>query len=188
MLRKINLHGALAENGSIQVIDLDVDTTRMMFRGLCSVVDGFESRLRNVGTDIQVFTVNEESKTIDGVAPEALGMTLGKTKEVHITPAIEGGGFEIAIAMGMAAGTMGYFVVGFVINMAISMVLGAISSALAPKPDTSNGAAEKKPSFMFNGPVNVTEQGYPVPLAYGLKVLTGSTVISVDADVVQLPT
>ena len=186
MLRSISLHGALAENGSIQVIDLDVDTPRMLFRGLCCVVDGFETRLRSLGTDIQLFTVNEETKTIESVAPETLGMTLGDNQQLHLTPAIEGGGFEIAIGMGFAAGTMGYFVVGFIINLAISMVLGAISSALAPKPDTSNGAAEKKPSFMFNGPINVTEQGYPVPLAYGLKVLTGSTVISVDADVVQL--
>jgi len=190
MLRTINLHGSLALDGKLQTVELDVDTPQIMFRGLSCLVEGFDSRMRALTTDIQMFIVNPEvtdKNELNSVGPEGLSRTLGDAKELHIIPAVEGGGFEIA-AMYFVKGTMAYYVAGFVISLAISYVLGAIAQSMAPKPSTSAGAAtiDQKPSFMFNGPVNITEQGYPVPLAYGLKVLTGSTVISVDADTVQI--
>jgi predicted phage tail protein len=60
------------------------------------------------------------------------------------------------------------------------LVLGGVSSLLFT-PKTHDPAAterpENKPSYAFNGPVNTTAQGNPVPVGYG-RLRVGSQVIS----------
>ncbi len=50
---------------------------------------------------------------------------------------------------------------------------------LAPQPKATAGGAEvtNLPSYTFNGPINTTAQGNPVPLGYG-RMIVGSAVIS----------
>lgn len=77
---------------------------------------------------------------------------------------------------GASAGT-GLWAVGT--SLGISMVLGGVSQMLTKTPKLDAGAdrPDNKPSYAFDGPVNTTAQGNPVPLAYG-KMLVGSQVIS----------
>lgn len=42
---------------------------------------------------------------------------------------------------------------------------------------SAKDSAENKPSYNFNGAVNTTAQGNPVPLGYG-RMIIGSAVIS----------
>lgn len=65
-----------------------------------------------------------------------------------------------------------------------SMLLGGISQMLAGTPKISSGAdaVDKNQSYLFDGPVNTTAQGNPVPLAYG-QILIGSQVISAGLEV-----
>ena len=46
-----------------------------------------------------------------------------------------------------------------------------------PKFEAGADRPDNKPSYAFDGPLNTTAQGNPVPLAYG-KILAGSQVIS----------
>lgn len=71
-----------------------------------------------------------------------------------------------------------------------SMVLGGIAGMLAQPPQgipgvnaspTDSAAPGDKPSFLFNGIVNNTAQGGPVPLVFGTH-LTGSVVVSGSVD------
>jgi predicted phage tail protein len=73
-------------------------------------------------------------------------------------------------------------------NLGVSLALGGIAQALAgtPKAPTPIERPDNQPSYAFNGPVNVTAEGQPVPLAYG-RVRVGSVVISSGLSVAQLP-
>lgn len=76
---------------------------------------------------------------------------------------------------GIAAGG-GWGVVGAV---GISMSIGGVMAMLSPQPKglgTQDGA-NNRASYSFNGPVNTSVQGNPVPLLYG-RMIVGSAVIS----------
>lgn len=66
--------------------------------------------------------------------------------------------------------------VGF---MGAGMVIGGIATLLAGNPNAPGPSErpENKPSFIFNGAVNTTAQGHPVPIGYG-RMRVGSAVIS----------
>ena len=86
-------------------------------------------------------------------------------------------------AAGAAGGitAAGVASVGVSLGMAGALSLaGGIMTMLTKNPSINNYAsgagAQQHPSFIFNGAVNNTVQGVPVPLVYG-RHLTGSTVI-----------
>ncbi len=61
-----------------------------------------------------------------------------------------------------------------------AVLLGGVSSLLAPSPKTNYANKEKpaeRPSFLFHGAINAIEVGHPIPLVYG-RTLTGSVVVS----------
>ena len=75
-----------------------------------------------------------------------------------------------------------------------SMVLGGVASMLAQPPQgvpgvnaspTDSARPEDRPSFLFNGIVNNTAQGGPVPLVFGTH-LTGSVVVSGAVDAADI--
>ena len=84
---------------------------------------------------------------------------------------------------------------GIVANVATALVLAGISSIaggviglLTKTPSIGSYSSiqeDQKQSFLFNGVVNNTEQGVPIPRVYG-EFLTGSTVINAYLDVIQL--
>ena len=57
-------------------------------------------------------------------------------------------------------------------------ILGGVMALIVPVPKMNYGVAQRQ-SFIFNAPVNNTNQGVPVPVIYG-ECMTGSTVISAD--------
>lgn len=77
------------------------------------------------------------------------------------------------------AGTTGALVISAMKSVGMSLLLGGVSQMLTKTPKLEAGAdrPDNKPSYAFDGPVNTTAQGNPVPLAYG-KILAGSQVIS----------
>lgn len=88
--------------------------------------------------------------------------------------------YGIAPGVGAAAGTLtttGSLAIsaGFI---GAGLVIGGVSTLLAGQDKASTKeAAENTPSALFNGPVNTTVQGHPVPVGYGL-LRVGSAVIS----------
>jgi predicted phage tail protein len=90
------------------------------------------------------------------------GMTMG---EVAL-----GGGIGMAMSqtalLGMSYGTIAL--------LGTSIMFSGVSSLLAKTPEA---AGTKDGSFAFNGPVNTTSQGGPIPIGYG-ELVVGSIVIS----------
>lgn len=124
------------------------------------------------------------------IAPLELKGDLTGVDCIHIIPDINGSGTFIAVVgLGFAAGSASALIVGAIINIAISFVISAIVQSLAPKPDMTNqntGRPDDVPSYIFNGPINVTEEGYPVGYNFGY-FRSGGTVISSGIYVEEIP-
>jgi predicted phage tail protein len=61
----------------------------------------------------------------------------------------------------------------------IAMVAGGVMQMLSPQAKGlgTQDSPNNRPSYSFNGPVNTSVQGNPVPLLYG-RMTVGSAVIS----------
>ena len=67
------------------------------------------------------------------------------------------------------------------------MILGGVAQMIAPTAKSSDPSErpENQPSYVFNGAVNTTAQGHPVPVGYG-RLIVGSAVISAGIDVDEI--
>lgn len=63
-----------------------------------------------------------------------------------------------------------------VFGIGVSMALSGVAQLLAPVPPTPENSEDQN-SYVFNGAVNTTSQGQPVPIGYG-RMIVGSAVIS----------
>jgi predicted phage tail protein len=90
-----------------------------------------------------------------------------------------------ALGAEVAVGGVGLgFTYGSVALLGASMVLGGVGALLTTPPAAAPGGATAtaprpadRPSFLFNGVVNNSQQGAPVPLVFGTH-LVGSIVVS----------
>jgi predicted phage tail protein len=114
-----------------------------------------------------------------------------KPKSIYIVPIIEGASsgtrFVIGAILAVIGYSMGWTGVGMVVgNIGVSLMLGSVIEALSPKPTMSDPSSRKdKTSYYFDGPVNTSVQGVPVPLIYG-KIRAGSHAISASLTIDQL--
>jgi predicted phage tail protein len=66
--------------------------------------------------------------------------------------------------------------------MGVSFAISGIGQMLAPSVEPGDvGAAAK--SNILNGNINSTKAGAAVPLVYGFRVRTGSSVIAADVEI-----
>jgi len=131
--------------------------------------------------------------------------------ELHIEPVVEGNikglfglfagipvvgaafaplGIPLGGAFGGAAGAAGLGAIGgfgaIFKGVLLLGVLYLISSALTPDAPEDKEADERN-SFLFDGAVNTTSQGGPVPLVYGY-IRTGSVLIQGGIEIEDLST
>ena len=94
-------------------------------------------------------------------------------------------------ATAATAGTAGVLTtLGTLISgIGASLVLGGVAQMISPQPSISplirGKEAARLESFSFSGINNTSQQGLPVPIAYG-RVFAGSAVLSAGLDVDQL--
>lgn len=165
--------------------ELDVQTPAEAIRALSSQVKGFRAYLHAHQQDaFKVFVGGRNSS-------EELGFPCSDKEIIRIAPVIQGARAAGRIVLGVVLIIASFFVPGStpyaaqiaagLFGMGASMAIGGIVQLLSPTPSSDSGMASEsvtnKPSYNFNGPVNTTAQGHPVPLAYG-KVICGSAVIS----------
>lgn len=106
-----------------------------------------------------------------GIVPILIGTAL-------IAAAFVTGGASIAATGFLAGGLTTTFWGGIAVGIGTSLILGGVAQMLAPQPKTiENKPVSNNPSYAFDGPVNVTSQGVPVPIGYG-RMIVGSVVIS----------
>lgn len=88
------------------------------------------------------------------------------------------------IANTQAGLVAGELAISAMTSIGTSLILGGVAQMMTKTPSLASGADRPNnvPSYAFDGPVNTTAQGNPVPLAYG-KILAGSQVISAGLEV-----
>lgn len=133
----------------------------------------------------------------DPISAELLDAPAGRDA-IRIVPVVGGaksGWLPIIAAFALAVATDGFsapitlgsmsITASTAGMMALSLAISGVSMLLAqmPKLDRNEKAA---PPYNFNGPVNTTAQGLPVPVVYG-EMIVGSRVISADITVNDIP-
>lgn len=193
MKKKIILLGELGEKFGRNHF-LSVKTVGETVRALSANFPGFEKYLlrssqENVG--FQVLIGNKETEK-----DQELLYPLGARDTITIAPVVAGSGAVLRIIVGVvliAAGAVVSFygapeIGGPMIGLGISLVVGGVVQLLTPVPKI-DGPKEKeanRPSYFFNGPVNTTAQGQPVPIFYGQGII-GGAIISAGISVEDIP-
>lgn len=183
-LRTVRLYGKLgAQFGRVH--RLAVDSTAEAVRALCVLLPGFERELmtsRDRGIRYACFlgklNITREQLNLSGgaadirIAPFTSGAKSGGVLNFLVGAVLVVGGI-VATAFGYGA------IGGPMVNMGIAMMAGGVIQMLTPQQAGSSAAdaVENGASYNFNGPVNTTAQGNPVPVLYG-RMIVGSAVIS----------
>jgi predicted phage tail protein len=112
------------------------------------------------------------------IAPVVAGAAKSGLGQVLLGAAL----ITAAIFMPPSIGAISLFgsatVASVVGSIGVSLVLGGVAQMLSPPKDLSPGSQDtSSPSYAFNGAVNTTAQGNPVPVGYG-RLIVGSAVIS----------
>lgn len=73
-------------------------------------------------------------------------------------------------------------------GLGVSLLLGGVAQLIAPVPKTGEPKErpENQPSYGFNGAVNTSAQGQPVPIGYG-RLLVGGAIISAGFSTEEIP-
>jgi len=185
MTRDIYLHGTLGRTFG-RHHRLAVDSPAEAVRAVCTLQPGAREALR-VGYWRVIVGPGHLANAIE---VDALNMNAG-SQPIHIVPAQPpaGGGDGKGVGgiiVGAALVVGAFFTANPMLAFAgVSMIAGGIAGLLTPMPQrpqgqqspTEQARPEDRPSFLFNGVTNNSQQGGPVPVVLGLH-LVGSVVIS----------
>lgn len=181
-MREIKLYGHLGKRFG-RSFQMDVKSPAEAIQALRSQVPGFEAYiLQHSEPGYHVFVGR------DNLGENDLTMESAELP-IKIVPAVEGAGNGILqTIIGVVLIVVGvYFGQTWLISIGAAMALGGVAQMLfkPPSRDNDNERPENKPSYAFDGPVNTTAQGHPVPVLYGLLTV-GSQVISGGLTVEQI--
>lgn len=194
-LKTIHLHGVLKKKFGA-TFNLVVKTPVQAVKALCHLLPGFRKEFEKHDYSVVKGELNN-GWVLD---EETIKMNVGNT-DVHFIPVVAGakkGGIAkiitgvLLIGLAFASGGAALGFLGISQTQAIVMggllIFGGIAQANAKTPSLSLSSlesAETRASFIFNGPVNTTEQGNAIPVVYGI-MRVGSQVISSGQDTDQI--
>ncbi len=176
-LKTIRLYGKLgARFGRIH--RLAVKSAAEAVKALCILRPGFEKELmtsRDRGVNYAVFLGKKNISKDELLHPAG-------HEDIRIAPVLQGSGrggiFQTILGAAMIViGT--WFGQPWLMNMGIAMITGGVMQLISPqiKGLSAEDKADNRASYNFNGAVNTTAQGNPVPLGYG-RMIIGSAVVS----------
>lgn len=190
-MRTIKLYGELGKKFG-KIHRLMVKTPAEAIRALCANFPEFEKELahaheRNIG--YKVFNGRYQLGDVQEARDPA-------TKVIKIVPAIMGAGATTRILIGAAlivigavatATGVGAGAAPYLFAAGTSLILGGVIELLSPVPKIKEPkeSAENQPSYIFNGPVNTTAQGHPVPIGYG-RLRVGGGLVSAGINIDQI--
>lgn len=171
---------------------LETGTAREAFTALVNTVDGFEEFIRDQARRGMRYAI---FRNRENVGEDRL--TMSGTTEIRIVPIIagskNGGLFQTIIGIVMIVAGVFLLATPFgapLISAGIAMTIGGVMQMLSPVPKAPSqqeqASTENKPSYLFNGAFNSTQQGVPVPVVYGTH-LVGSSVVAVGTWAEALP-
>jgi len=184
MLTPVILSGFLAKRFGKR-FDLAVASPREAVQALCIQLKGFEQALLEYKPGFRVWLDREEQPDT-----EFLDRPHGRAP-IRIVPVIAGSKDAAAniivgaVLIWASSGTYGWdWLAGsalgsFATNIGYAMLISGVGQLLlgAPKPPDMNSRPDNKPNFVYDGAVNTTAQGNPVPICYG-EMEIGSQVLS----------
>lgn len=126
-----------------------------------------------------------------GIGKIIAGVALAAVAAIAAPAAAAGKGgflgknFGARIFGGALGGAATYGAVG---TLGVALIIGGVAQSLAPSPrvDDYGQRADERPSFLFNGAVNVNAQGVAIPVIYG-RTVVGSVVISAGLTTENIP-
>lgn len=194
MLREIRLYGELGKRFG-RVHHMAVQSVGEAVRALMANHREFEQALRDVAPGYRIWSGS--TRLADGAE---VNNPSGAGEIIRIAPAVTGAGGQgvgqtIMGAVLIAAAVIGNIIVPgnpispYLFKAGVVMVLGGVSQMLSPQPELSSDSGEARsnsPSYIFNGPINTTAQGHPVPVGYG-RMIVGSAVISAGLSTEDIP-
>lgn len=196
-LREVRLYGALGREFG-RVHKFDVSSPAEAIRALAANFRGFEAALKAYAPGFHLLAGRRD--VADG---DRMHHPAGASEPIKIVPAVAGAkGGLLSILAGVALIAAAFLTGGATLagttslwgSMAIgfgaSLVLGGVSQLIAPQKAYSAGSdddEEDTQSYVFNGPVNTTTQGTPVPIGYG-RMIVGSALVSMGITTEELPT
>jgi predicted phage tail protein len=181
-MKTIYLHGELGEKFGKEPIKLEAKTPQMITRGLMSRCGDDYRKIMREGT-FEFLCLKDGQK--EYIHDEMTATKVIDADEIHITPVAAGSGRFGQIILGVILIVVGAIWYQPLVAVGIAMVAGGIVQLLTPVPNLDAMSGERpdaRPSFIFNGAVNVYEQGGPVPLVYG-RFKAGSVIVSAGFDV-----
>lgn len=200
MLTKVRLEGSLGKRfGRDWEFDIQtpIEALRMIDANVGGVFAWIKQNLKKYDRYRVICTYEDGSK--DSIGPEELTMNKRVTM-IRFVPILEGSSAAARFVIGAILVVVGTFMIGFswgtlsgpggwMVGLGASMMVGSAIEMLSPKPNLNGGEnyeSKNKTSRYFDGPVNTTAQGVPVPLIYGEKILVGSHSIYGSVTIQQL--
>jgi len=183
MLRDIYLHGAPGRTFGRRW-QLDVASPAEAVRALCTLRPGLMAEIRKGWWRVIV----GPPRLRNAIELPLLNMHAG-SQPIHIVPATPPHGSDAMdvgkIIVGVALVAVGVlFAQPYLIMPGLSLIFGGVAGLLTPDPNRGTPTAatdmarpEDRPSFMFNGVTNNSQQGGPVPVVLGTH-LVGSVLVA----------
>ena len=198
MLRKVKLHGELADFVGHKELEAVVNSTSEAIRFLVCNFKGIEAHMSDRYYKVIINDYN--------IGQEELDDPIGRS-DINIVPVITGAGGnfgKILLGAMLIGGAFAFggltFAGGFGKSLAAAggmtkaafgigsaLVLSGVSDMLFPLPKLPDFSNEEDPriSFSFSGVQNTSRAGTSIPLCYG-EIVTGSVVISAGIDTHQI--
>lgn len=182
-IRTVRLYGKLGARFGRR-FELAVASPAEAIQALCVLLKGFRRELlesKDKGVAYAVFAGKRNLSKDELELPPGPG-------EIRIAPILVGskrGGVLqtiIGAVLVVVGAVVSYFGGGLgapLMKFGAVMMLGGVIQMLSPQPSglSARDSPENGASYNFNGPVNTSAQGNPVPLLYG-ELEVGSAVIS----------
>lgn len=182
-IRTVRLYGKLGTRFGRR-FELAVASPAEAIQALCVLLKGFRRELlesKDKGIAYAVFAGKRNLSKDELELPPGRG-------EIRIAPIVVGskrGGILqtiIGAVLVVVGAVVSYFGGGLgapLMKFGAVMMLGGVIQMLSPQPSglSARDSPENGASYNFNGPVNTSAQGNPVPLLYG-ELEVGSAVIS----------
>ena len=199
------LHGSLKQFGeSYEVVDgLSV---RSVIKLIAVQVKGLSNAILNGTWKVSRGTDFLTKETLDFKAGKevhvypAIHGAGGGTTQILVGAALIGLAFTPLGAVTIGSGAVGVSGAAaaataapvtlstYLVSAGVGMMLSGVMSMFTKVPEAQYDKkvdSDQKPSFLFDGPVNVSTQGMPVPIVIG-RCLAGSVVVSAGMSVSEL--
>lgn len=192
---EVRLYGELARRfGRVHLFCAGVRSAADAMRAMAATRPGFAAWMR--AHSAPGYRVRSGRRD---VSAQTLAHGLGGARVLRVVPTVAGAGKglgqvilgAILVGVGVMTGGAGLslgaawaaggstFVGAMAAKVGAALVLGGVAQMLAPTTRTpgTTDRPENQPSYAFDGPINTSAQGNPVPVLYG-RLIVGGQVVS----------